>query len=246
MVSTASATVATLTVTSKATIAGDLTADTATMQDSFKVLGTSYLGDTTIAGTMNLGEHFTIGQNAINVTGTPVATGETPTDGILYIQNAPLANLVNIFNGAVTIDRNGTIQTQGDINIGGNLNIEGAITISGIAGEDIQAGDALYVYSNKTVKKADATDPIRVDIVGIAANDAALGQPVKIIIGGKAKGFKNLHAGQQYFLGADATITTVVPVTAIKIVPVGIAFSDSELIIRLTPATVSDASSATN
>jgi hypothetical protein len=121
------------------------------------------------------------------------------------------------------------------VKIGGNLQIDGAITITATAGEDLKAGDALYVAGAKTVKKADSTDVLRATIVGVAAKDTLEGEQVQIIIGGKAKGFKKLQAGKPYYLGINAGISTTVPVNAVKSVLVGVAFSDSELLIQIAP-----------
>ena len=85
------------------------------------------------------------------------------------------------------------------------------------------------------VKKADANIEEKATVVGIAANDALLNQEVTVIIGGKAKGLKDLQVGKRYYLGASAMLTPDVPLTAIKRVVVGIAFSLDELIIQLTP-----------
>jgi hypothetical protein len=106
--------------------------------------------------------------------------------------------------------------------------------INAKAGEAIQAGDVLYIASAGIVRKADATNPLKATVVGIAANDAALGQNVKVIISGKAKGLQSLEVGKRYYLGANAALTTIVPEDAVKTVPVGIAFSETELIMQLT------------
>jgi hypothetical protein len=92
------------------------------------------------------------------------------------------------------------------------------------------------------VKKADASNEDALEVVGVAANNASINQEVTIIVGGKAKGFKNLEAGKRYYLGTTTALTNEVPEDALKSIPVGIAFSQTEMIIQLG----SDLSSTTN
>ncbi len=217
----------------------DFTAYTATVRDTFMSLGKTFLGDTNVSGRVNIDGTLTITENSINVIGNPYQDGQIPTDGILYLQNSPLANLIDLFDGAVTIDKFGTITTKGDVKIGGNLEIDGAITITAKAGETIKVGEALYISAPGIVRKADATNEAKATVVGIAANDAPLNQAVTIIIGGKAKGLKALQVGRRYYLGANALITPEIPTNAVKTVVIGIAFSLEELIIQLAPDALS-------
>jgi hypothetical protein len=248
---------------STAELTGEITTYAATVQNTFKSFGQSYLGDTTIAGRVSVLGDTTLGktgvqgslsvterinvagtlsltEDAINVSGSYASADETPTDGILYLQNSLLANLVDIFNGAVIIDKKGNITTKGNIKVAGDLDIEGAVTITAKAAEDIKAKDALYISGAGQVRKADATYIEKSIVVGIAAADAKRGTDVKVIIGGKAKGFKNLQSGKRYYLGTNAIITSIIPTNAVKTVPVGVAFSDNELIIQIAPELVSD------
>ncbi|MGE5041732.1 MAG: beta strand repeat-containing protein [Candidatus Levyibacteriota bacterium] len=228
-----SASMNTTTMASTATLPASLTsADSLTIDHDLKALGNTYLGDTTVAGAITVNSELAISRNAINVAGTPVTDETAPTDGILYLQSSPLANQVNIFNGNVTISRNGTIEAKGDLKVAGNLSVSGAITISAIAGEDINAGDVLYVAADGIVKKADATDSAKTTAIGVATESAKINHTVDIAVGGKASGFKNLEAGRKYLLGPKGILTTQAPVNAVKVVPVGVAFSDTQLLIQ--------------
>ncbi|MGH9856801.1 MAG: hypothetical protein ACRD4B_03055, partial [Acidobacteriota bacterium] len=247
-----------ITVHSTATISGEFSAYQATVQDTFRSFGNSYLGDTTIAGTVmvtgqtmledtsisgilsvddriNVAGTLSITENAISVFGTPVTSGEEPTDGILYLQNSPLANLLDIFDGKLTIDREGNLKTEGTIEVGGDLKIEGGITTTATAGEAIQAGDALYISAANTVMKADGTDADKAAVIGIAANDAAIDEEVTVIIGGKAKGFTSLNIGERYYVETNGSITTTPPTGLVSPVSIGIAFSTTELLIQIAP-----------
>ena len=254
LISSQSATVVNLEVLSTATVSGELKAFSSTVQDTFKSFGMSYLNDTNVSGNFNVGSTLAISQNSINVTGTLTPPDSHPTDGILYLQNSPLANLIDIFNGAVVIYPNGNIQTKGDIAVGGNLNVlgeaqmmaganitgdlnlDGAITITASAGAQLTAGDALYIASDGAALKADTTDLDKSDVVGIAANDAQTSEQVKLIISGKAKLFNKLQTGRKYYLGTDGAITTDIPSNAVQTIPLVIAVSGTELIIRIAPA----------
>jgi hypothetical protein len=268
LIATDSATFNNIAVVSTATISGDLTAYTATVQDTFKSFGQSFLADTTIAGTVmvtgntmledtnvagvltvdervNVGGTLNITSNSISVLGTSVTSTEEPTDGILFLQNSPLANLIDLFSGKTTIDKDGNIKTKGNVEIEGDLMIKGGITTKATAGEAITAGDAVYVSDAEEVMKADATDPNKADVIGIAANDAALGEEVTVVIGGKAKGFTSLEIGKRYYLTDNAGITSVVPTDILSAVSVGVAFSETELLIQISAGTLSDATEVT-
>jgi hypothetical protein len=203
--------------TSDATISGTLT-----------VTGRALFSDVGITGNANIGLLTINGLD--NSNGEITATLNTSA-GPLKIQSLGL-NGVDFENGKVTIDTKGTIKTKSDVNIGGNINLEGGITITATAGEDLKAGDALYISSSNTVKKADVTSNDRNAVAGFAASDAKAGQQINVIIGGKAKGFKKLQAGKRYYLGVGGTIVTN-PTTNSKLVSVGIALSESELIIQI-------------
>jgi hypothetical protein len=109
---TDSASLKELSVEKTATVSGELQAYDATVSNVFKSLGQTFLGDTTVAGNLSVNGSLSLTENSLNVIGTPVNPGETPTDGILYIQNSPLANLVDFFNGQVTIDKDGNIKAK--------------------------------------------------------------------------------------------------------------------------------------
>jgi len=107
----------TLNPISDATISGQLIAYQATIQDTFRSLGESFLGTTTIAGDVSVDGTLSLTGNSINSVGagssSPTGGSENPTPtGILYIQNSPLAEGVNFFNGLITMDNKGNIMVQ--------------------------------------------------------------------------------------------------------------------------------------
>ncbi|MFA5932492.1 MAG: MerR family DNA-binding transcriptional regulator [Microgenomates group bacterium] len=100
LLSTVSAQLTDLNVTSEATFSGKLTAYEATISDTFKSLGNSFLGNTTIAGDFSI-------DGTLSLTGSSLSTIDT-----LYVQNKPLAGDVDFFNGQVIIDKTGKLTAQ--------------------------------------------------------------------------------------------------------------------------------------
>ena len=238
-----------VTTISGSSLPEDLDLNSVSIKDSFKSLGSTFLGNTTVSGgitvagqaylsdtdivgKLTVNNTITISENAVNVLGTSTSNGPV-TGGILYLQNAQEARGLDILNGKMTIDKNGNVSVTGDVTVGGDLNIEGAITITAIAGENIQAKDALYVSGEGIVKRADATFADKSVVIGLAGNTAKKGSKVTIIIGGKAKGFRNLEAGKKYYLQSNAGMTPTPPLDNSHAISVGIAFTKDELIVSL-------------
>ncbi len=96
-----SATLNTLTVTSEATVSGNLTAYEGIFQDSLKSLGDTFLGKTNIAGDLSVDGTFSISEGSI-VNALPV----------LYFQTSALAEAVDFFNGLVTISKDGVLAAK--------------------------------------------------------------------------------------------------------------------------------------
>jgi hypothetical protein len=97
--STGSATLAQIKVTETLSTA-KLEAGDTTISGNFKTLDDTFLGRTTIAGDLSVDGTFSITSgNAIN------------TLPILYLQNNLLAEKIDMFNGKVTVNKDGTIET---------------------------------------------------------------------------------------------------------------------------------------
>jgi len=90
-VSTSSANIDTLS-TLNLTISGDL-----------KSLGNTFLGNTTIAGNFSVDGTLSLTGDSLNSIGT------------LYLQDNPLADKLDLFNGVVQIDKKGNITAQGEL-----------------------------------------------------------------------------------------------------------------------------------
>lgn len=236
LISTGSAEPTNIGVTSAATLSDDITAYTATVHDTFKSFGLSYLGNTTISGDVTVtGQTYLSDTNVVgsfSVGNIALSDNAINTAGTLYLQNSSDSTSLNILNGAVTIDRDGTISAKGNVKVKGDLQLEGAITITATAGEDIKAMDALYVSGKNEVKKADSTNADKAVVIGFAAKNAKKGTTVTVIIGGKAQGFESLKVGKRYYLKNNGGITDVAPLTQSSAIPVGVAFTESELLVQ--------------
>ena len=125
LLATGSATLAELKITETLSSEKLFTALDATVSGTLKALSDTFLGTTTIAGDLTVDGTFSITGSSINVIGSPTchpeqsegyisfANAQDDSDcGILYIQNSPLASLVDFFNGSVTIDKDGLIKTE--------------------------------------------------------------------------------------------------------------------------------------
>jgi len=98
----------------EASISGLLASYDLTISNIFKSLGKAILGETTIAGDLTVDGMFSISSNSINVVGTQTPevsklTSGVAGTGILFLQNSPLAQGLDIFNGKVTIDKDGNL-----------------------------------------------------------------------------------------------------------------------------------------
>ncbi|MDP3973351.1 MAG: hypothetical protein Q8P92_00815 [Candidatus Daviesbacteria bacterium] len=89
-----------LTVTSSAQILGSLTAYDAIIQNSLKSFGQTTLGDTLIAGNLTIDGTLSFSENTIDALST------------LYLQKSLLSSSVDIFNGKITLEKDGTIKAK--------------------------------------------------------------------------------------------------------------------------------------
>ena len=102
LLATGSAQLASLTV-SEATVSGMLAGYDLNISNSLKSLGETILGNTIVAGDLTVDGTLSLSGNSINAVST------------LYLQSSTLAEGLDIFNGKVTIDNEGNIQTSGEV-----------------------------------------------------------------------------------------------------------------------------------
>ena len=124
MIATDSAELDTILIHSEATVSGMLQAYDGVFQNSLKSLGDTMLGNTTIAGDLSVDGTLNITGSTVNSVGCVIPTSvegsldsarDDNSCGILFLQNSPLAELVDLFNGAVQIARSGNITTIGEV-----------------------------------------------------------------------------------------------------------------------------------
>jgi hypothetical protein len=103
------------------------------------------------------------------------------------------------------------------------------------AGEGLAARDVLYISSDDTVSKANASTDAKAKVIGFAVASASSAAPVEVQDGGVMEGFSGLTAGSRYYLGTtDGAISTTVPSgTGHTIVQVGYARSASKLHVQI-------------
>lgn len=131
----ASAQLVDLTVTSDATISGQLTAYDLNIQNSLKSFGNTTLGTTLVAGDLTVDGTMSLTGSSINVS------------GVLSIQNSPLAESLNLFNGLITIDKEGNIVSSGQITVS-------KINLTQSAGRStLSAGQNKIVIKNQLVEE---------------------------------------------------------------------------------------------
>lgn len=80
-----------------------------------------------------------------------------------------------------------------------------AVTKRGIAGEAINAGQAVFVATDGGIELAEHdVDAATAAIVGVALNDAATGQPIEYAVTGDIDMGAIMTIGQVYIVGAGA------------------------------------------
>jgi len=115
-------------------ISQSLKALDATISGTFKALGESFLGNTTIAGDLIVDGTLSFTGNSISSIGT------------LFLQNGPLDTLIDIFNGKVQIDNSGKVSMQ---KLAVSSDVLGTAVIP--AGEDLIVIDTDQVASNSAI-----------------------------------------------------------------------------------------------
>lgn len=108
----------------------------------------------------------------------------------------------------------------------------GAGTVRRTAGVAITAGDAVFVAADNDVEPAQKdVDAVSAEAIGIALNDAAVGQPVVVQTSGLINVGATLVVGETYIVGAAAgAIAPVADAVATNFSTIlGIAVSTSQL-----------------
>ncbi|MBI4058152.1 SH3 domain-containing protein, partial [Candidatus Gottesmanbacteria bacterium] len=141
------------------------------------------------------------------------------------------------FKGNLTVtglaEFKGNLSVAQDLTVGGNLEVGGAVVITTTAGEALKAGEAVYIASSGVVKKASNTDESRAQVLGLVTQAAAENGQVQIAVAGKVSGLSGLEVGKRYFLGTDGKLVTSVSNDAKKLVQVGLALTENQLVLQI-------------
>lgn len=158
MFATGSATLANLDVSEKISTL-NLSALDATVSATFKSLGDTFLGNTVVAGDFSIDGTLSLTGNSINsIACSNNETMEQCNNGVLMIQNSPLASTVDFFNGLVTIAKDGVLTAKeivvDQIKVTANKSA-GTVTIP--AGEieipvlnDLVKSDSIIILTSET------------------------------------------------------------------------------------------------
>jgi hypothetical protein len=141
------------------------------------------------------------------------------------------------FKGNLTVsglaEFKGNLSVAKDLTVGGNLEVGGAVVINTTAGEILKAGEAVYIANSGVVKKATNTDESRAQVLGLMTNDTSENGQAQVAVAGKISGLSGLEVGKRYFLGTNGKIVTVVANDAKKLVQLGLALTESQLVLQI-------------
>ena len=119
--------------------------------------------------------------------------------------------------------------------------VAGAVTITGTAGEAITAGQAVYV-SGTSYFLCDANFAAKDDCVGIALDNAALGQPVTVQTSGEINCGSSPVVGTVYCVsvnpGAIADHADLVTGNRVTVIGGGVSGTNLALIFKTTGITI--------
>ncbi len=168
--STDSATVAHLEVTDTLSSL-NLDATDATVSSSLKSLGQTFLGETTIAGDLSIDGAFSITEGK-SLNALP----------ILYLQNNPLAEKIDIFNGLIALDKTGLLKVQklavSDKSLGSAIIPAGETSIT-ISTTGLTNKSKVFVSTEKPVSlgvnsKNPSAHTFKIEISSVLPNDLAV------------------------------------------------------------------------
>lgn len=116
-----------------------------------------------------------------------------------------------------------------------NLENSEAVENPYTAGENLVAGDVLYISAADTASKADASDDAKIGVIGFASAAASAAADVLVKTDGIVPGLVGLTAGARYYLSTTAGgISATAPTGAgNNVVQVGFAKSATQLQIRI-------------
>lgn len=107
------------------------------------------------------------------------------------------------------------------------------ISLKSIAGQDLQAGDLVYIENSKAYKFDKNNLNLINRSVGLTAYSSLIDTQVEIITTGNVcNQFGALSVGQRYFADVNGQITNIPPIENIKQI-IGIAVSTTEILVNI-------------
>lgn len=208
--------------------------------------------DNTVVGT-NATINPTSFSNVLLTNGTLVSVREifARTEGALLILTNNTGNDVEIVNNYSSIDgiltgteSEITFRNKSSLFLSYSEQLSRWVVIGGTGGSTtsvkLTAGENLaindLVYQSKIdgkIYKASNNNDDKVDVLGFVRKAALINNTVEVITSGVIKGFTALSVGNLYYLELSGAITSTAPSTnGTWIVPVGMAVSETELVIN--------------
>jgi hypothetical protein len=153
----------------------------ATVSATFKSLGDTFLGNTTVAGDLVVNGTYSVTQsNSGNV------VNSLPN---LYFQSSPLASLVDFFNGLVTINK------------------EGAVTLQKLKVSDVKAADSQNDPTIGSGTIAAGKTQVIINTNQISKTAKVFVTP-RSFTGGQSLVVASLNPGQSFTVSLDHAIST--------------------------------------
>lgn len=162
------------------------------------------------------------------------AAGEVDTFKLPTLAGPPTATPTDSGSAFVVYDQTNKNLYVWDGALWDNLENSEAVESSFTAGEDLAAGDAVYLSAANTVSKADADDDTKTRVIGFASAAVLATAAVLVKSSGIVPGLTGLTAGARYYLSATAGgITSTAPTSSgHNVMQVGFAKSTTELQIQ--------------
>jgi len=109
-----------------------------------------------------------------------------------------------------------------------------ALDLTFVAGENLAAGDAVYIDAAGEAFKADNDSGGASEAIGFARSTVLAAASVDVRIAGRAGGLSGLTVGARYYIGESGAITSTVPSASGEyIVQMGYAVSATEVVVQV-------------
>ena len=109
-----------------------------------------------------------------------------------------------------------------------------SLDLTFVAGENLTAGDAIYIDAAGQAFKADNDSGGASEAIGFALSTVLAAASVQVRVGGKVSGFVGLTVGARYYIAESGGITAVVPSASGEyIVQMGYAVSATEVVVQV-------------